>query len=107
MVDLPNKKLKFMQSSDGLFIYKPNYKKNNNALASGSIAGVSSKNGKIAGVDNNNNLVGNNYNDKSHNNNDTIKYCPTNIKMIADYMTKPLKGPSHYHKFRQIVMGSG
>jgi hypothetical protein len=107
VVDLPNKKLKFMQSSNGLFIYKPNYKTNNNSLASGSIAGVSSKNGKIAGVDNTNELVGNNYNDKSHNNNEIIKYCPTNIKMIADYITKPLKGPSHYHKFRQIVMGSG
>ena len=107
VVDLPDKKLKFMQSSNGLFIYKPNYKTNNKSLANRSIAGVSSKNGKIAGVDNNKNLLGNNSNDKSHNNNDTIKYCPTNIKMIADYMTKPLKGSSHYHKFRQIVMGSG
>ena len=41
VVDLPNKKLKFMQSNNGLFIYKPNYKTNNKSLVDHSIAGVS------------------------------------------------------------------
>ena len=73
---------------------------NNKSLGDCSIAGVNCNNGKIAGV-------GRNYIDKGRNNKEKIEYCPTNIKMIADYMTKPLKGSSHYHKFRQIVMGSG
>ena len=100
VVDLPNKKLKFMQSNNGLFIYKPNYKTNNKSLVDHSIAGVSCNNGKIAGVSSN--LI-----DKSDNNKEKIKYCPTNIKMIADYMTKPLTGSAHYHKYCQIIMNSG
>ena len=110
VVDLPNKKLKFMQSSNGLFIYKPKYNTNNKSLANHSIAGVNCNNDKITGVSCNNGKiagVGRNYIDKGRNNKEKIEYCPTNIKIIADYMTKPLKGSSHYHKFRQIIMGSG
>jgi hypothetical protein len=134
VVHLPNKKLRFMQSDNGIYIYKPNYTTNNTSLGNGSIAGVDYNNGKIAGVNCNNNKIagvdcnngkiagvgnnknvsiGINYNDKNHNHKENkekfkvIKYCPTNIKMIADYMTKPLTGSSHYHKYRQIIMNSG
>ena len=75
MVDLPNKKLKFVQSENGLFIYKPKYKANNKSLVGPSIAGVNCSNGKIAGVSCNNGKisgVGSNYKDKSDNNKEKI-----------------------------------